>query len=164
MTVLVTDKIRRTAKLLCALGRGIPIVSSSWITQSKSAKTVLDPTHHLIEDTETERKYGFSLRKSIQTASKTPLLQTYKVHATKCCLPPPDQLKEIVECAGGSWLKQMPKKKADDVVIISCREDKDVLNKAIKAGFNVQDKEFLLTGLLKQQLNFKLYALSTVFD
>lgn len=53
----------------------------------------------------------------------------------------------------------MPKENADDVIIISCREDKKVLKKAIKAGFNVQDKELLLTGLLKQQLNFKLYAL-----
>ena len=40
-TVLVTDKLRRTEKLLCALGRGIPIVSKKWVTQSKSRKTML---------------------------------------------------------------------------------------------------------------------------
>ena len=40
-TVLVTDKLRRTEKLLCALGRGIPIVSKKWVTQSKSRKTIL---------------------------------------------------------------------------------------------------------------------------
>ena len=67
---------------------------------------------------------------------------------------------EIVECAGGSWLKQMPKKNSDDVIIISCPEDKNQLNKAINAGFNVQDKEFVLTGLLKQDLNFKSHLLS----
>lgn len=90
MTVLVADGIRRTGKLLCALGRGIPIVSSSWIMRRKSAKILLDPTHHLIEDCETEKKFGFSLRKSLQTASKTPLLQHYKVHATKYRVPSPD--------------------------------------------------------------------------
>ena len=56
----------------------------------------------------------------------------------------------------------MPKKKSDDAIIISCPDDKKVLNKAIKAGFNVQDKEFLLTGLLKQHLNFESYALSNM--
>ena len=65
---------------------------------------------------------------------------------------------EIVECAGGSWLKQMPKKKSDDIIIISCPEDKNLLKKAINAGFNVQDKEFLLTGLLKQDLNFESHV------
>ena len=40
-TVLITDKIRRTAKLLCALGRGIPIVAPSWLSQSKMTKTFL---------------------------------------------------------------------------------------------------------------------------
>ena len=40
-TVLVTDKIRRTEKLLCALGRGIPIVSQNWVIRSKSLRTIL---------------------------------------------------------------------------------------------------------------------------
>ena len=40
-TVLVTDKIRRTTKLMCAMGRGMPIVSPSWIKASKMTKTFL---------------------------------------------------------------------------------------------------------------------------
>ena len=40
-TVLVTDKVRRTEKFLCALGRGIPIVSKHWVTRSKSVNTIL---------------------------------------------------------------------------------------------------------------------------
>ena len=40
-TVLVTDKVRRTEKFLCALGRGIPIVSKDWVTQSKSVNSIL---------------------------------------------------------------------------------------------------------------------------
>jgi hypothetical protein len=43
----VTDKIRRTAKFLCAMGRGIPIVSQRWLASSKDAKTfqgsILEP-------------------------------------------------------------------------------------------------------------------------
>ena len=37
-SVLITDKIRRTAKFLCAMGRGIPIVSQLWLTVSKDTK------------------------------------------------------------------------------------------------------------------------------
>ena len=40
-TVLIADKIRRTSKLLCALGLGIPIVSPNWLVQNKMTKTFL---------------------------------------------------------------------------------------------------------------------------
>ena len=43
--MLVTDKLRRTEKLLCALGRGIPIVSKDWVTRSKSVNTILGKCH-----------------------------------------------------------------------------------------------------------------------
>ena len=69
---------------------------------------------------------------------------------------------EIVECAGGTSLKQIPRKNSCDVVITSCSEDKIEAKKAVKSGFNVQDKEFLLTGLLKQSLDFDSHKLSAV--
>jgi hypothetical protein len=40
-TVLVTDNIRRTAKFLCAIGKGLPIVSHRWLLASKNAKMFL---------------------------------------------------------------------------------------------------------------------------
>ena len=40
-TILVTDKIRRTAKFLCGLGRGIPIVNENYLISCKMAKTFL---------------------------------------------------------------------------------------------------------------------------
>lgn len=33
---LVTDRIRRTVKFLCALGKGIPILSLNWLYQVRS--------------------------------------------------------------------------------------------------------------------------------
>ena len=59
-------------------------------------------------------------------------------------------------------MKQMPRKGSSDIVIISCPEDKSDVKKAVKLGFNVQDKEFLLTGLLKQKLDFDSHVLSAV--
>lgn len=37
-TVLVTDKIRRTAKFLCMVAKGVPIVSPNWVKMSKEMK------------------------------------------------------------------------------------------------------------------------------
>ena len=47
----------------------------------------------MIEDKEVERKYGFNLRNSIDSASKNPLLLNYKIYATKSCLPSPKEIK-----------------------------------------------------------------------
>ncbi|EFN71636.1 Mediator of DNA damage checkpoint protein 1 [Camponotus floridanus] len=40
--VLVTDKVRRTYKFLCALAKGIPIVTIDWLRDSESAGQFLD--------------------------------------------------------------------------------------------------------------------------
>lgn len=37
---LVTDRIRRTVKFLCALGRGIPILSLAWLHEVRSQEMV----------------------------------------------------------------------------------------------------------------------------
>ena len=116
--MLVTDKVRRTAKFMCMVAKGIPIVGPGWLSQSKETKTFLgwlyhhsisfstfsdfdvsksfpfsDPWLHIVADEESERKWGFSLRRTLREAPKTPLLASYKVHATKSVVPPPEQLK-----------------------------------------------------------------------
>lgn len=40
---LVTDRIRRTVKFLCALGRGIPILSLDWLRQVRGQEMMTDP-------------------------------------------------------------------------------------------------------------------------
>lgn len=39
--VLVMNELRRTLNVLCAIGRGLPICSSKWITVSKEAGKLL---------------------------------------------------------------------------------------------------------------------------
>ena len=62
-TVLITDKIRRTSKFLCALGLGIPIVSPNWLVQSKMTKTFLGNYYYLFffEITATSRPWESKL-------------------------------------------------------------------------------------------------------
>lgn len=36
MTHLVTDKVRRTVKFLCAVARGVPIVTPDWLSKVRN--------------------------------------------------------------------------------------------------------------------------------
>ena len=68
-------------------------------------------------------------------------------------------ISEIVESAGGKWTKTMPKSASAKTFVISCPEDKKLLAAAIKNKIELQDKEILLTGLLKRKLDFKAHKL-----
>jgi hypothetical protein len=48
-----------------------------------------------VADKEAEKKWGFSLSTSLVTASKSKLLDGYKVFATSSVLPCPKELKGI---------------------------------------------------------------------
>lgn len=92
-SVLVTDKVRRTAKFLCMLAKGVPIVDPAWLAGSKDLKTFRDPWQHIIIDRESEKKWGFNLKTTLKTSQKSLLLSDFKVFATKSVLPPPSEMK-----------------------------------------------------------------------
>ena len=46
-SVLVTDKVRRTYKFLCIMGRGKPIVSRQWLVQSQRSGRFLGMSYVL---------------------------------------------------------------------------------------------------------------------
>ena len=92
-TVLVAEELRRTTKLLCALGRGIPIVSPHWLKQSKITKTFLDPWTYILSDIDAERKWNFILKSSLKKAGNNRLLDGYKVYATSNTLPKPQEIR-----------------------------------------------------------------------
>lgn len=70
--------------------------------------------------------------------------------------PTPDQFKEIIECAGGTVLTSSPTSPDPKTYVISCVEDKAVVDRLKRIGVRVMDKEFLLTGLFRYSLDTKL--------
>nr|XP_045581871.1 uncharacterized protein LOC123745398 isoform X1 [Procambarus clarkii] len=151
-TVLVTINIRRTCKLLAVIGRGLPIVSPAWLSASKLARNFVDPWEYLVKDMEAEEKYGFRLDQSLRSASKVLLFEGLSIHATRSVKPPPDQMKEIIECSGGEYLDMPPKKYAPQVRIVSCPEDKKLWTSYKNLGIPILGTEFILTGLLRHEL------------
>ncbi|XP_069694916.1 uro-adherence factor A-like [Periplaneta americana] len=155
-TVLVTDKVRRTYKFLCIMGRGKPIVSPEWLVHCRRSECFVDPWQFLIKDKESESKFKFHIQESLQSAAQTPLLSGYSVYVTPKVKPPPAEMKGIIESCGGvsmpsGTIKSWPVKS----FIISCIEDKASWSKLKKSGKPIVGPEVLLLGVLQQKLDLK---------
>ncbi|XP_055262011.1 mediator of DNA damage checkpoint protein 1 isoform X4 [Moschus berezovskii] len=159
---LVTDRIRRTVKFLCALGRGIPILSLAWLHESRKAGCFLPPDKYLVTDPEQEKNFGFSLREALSRAQERRLLEGYEIHVTPGVQPPPTQMGEIINCCGGAILPSMPRSYKPQRVVITCSQDFPRCAIPYRIGLPILSPEFLLTGVLKQEVKPEAFAFSTV--
>ncbi|XP_073342124.1 mediator of DNA damage checkpoint protein 1 isoform X2 [Pagrus major] len=160
MNVLVTDKVRRTVKFLCAVAKGVPIVTTHWLEKSGKAGSFLSPNAFTVKDPEQEKKFNFCLQDSLRNASSQPLLQGYEIHVTKSVKPEPVQMKDIISCSGATFLPKMPSSNKPQTVVISCEEDWPLCGPALSASLPVVTAEFLLTGILQQKVDFQTHSLS----
>ncbi|XP_029158904.1 dentin sialophosphoprotein isoform X2 [Nylanderia fulva] len=163
-TILVTDKVRRTYKFLCALAKGVPIVAINWLKDSESAARFLDWESYILKDPAAEAKFGFRLRKSLDKAKEKKLLDGYIILLTSNIKQPPvKELKDMITSCGGKALLRPPNNWPENVVIISCEEDlgnaKKMLVRAPQTA-TIQSTEFILTGILKQETNFEKYRIT----
>ncbi|XP_070768643.1 mediator of DNA damage checkpoint protein 1 [Enoplosus armatus] len=160
MNCLVTDKVRRTVKFLCAVAKGVPIVTTHWLEKSGKAGSFLSPNAFVVKDSEQEKKFNFCLQESLRIASSQPLLQGYEIHVTKSVKPEPVQMKDIITCSGATFLPKMPSCHKPQTVVISCEEDWPLCGPALSASLPVVTAEFILTGILQQKLDFQTHSLS----
>ncbi|XP_067457196.1 mediator of DNA damage checkpoint protein 1 isoform X2 [Thunnus thynnus] len=160
MNCLVTDKVRRTVKFLCAVAKGVPIVTTHWLEKSGKAGSFLSPNAFVVNDPEQEKKFNFCLQESLRVASSQPLLQGYEIHVTKSVKPEPVQMKDIISCSGATFLPKMPSSHKPHTVVISCEEDWSLCGPAVSASLPVVTAEFILTGILQQMLDFQTHKLS----
>lgn len=57
------------------------------------------------------------------------------------------------------YLSQVPTRAAEKTLVISCEEDKVFWKPALKAGVPIVSAEFVLTGILKQEVNIEQYLI-----
>ncbi|XP_039213077.1 mediator of DNA damage checkpoint protein 1 isoform X3 [Crotalus tigris] len=159
-THLVTDRVRRTVKFLCALARGIPIVTLDWLEKSRRNAFFLAPNSFLVRDPEQEKNLRFSLSTSLQKAQqKGALFQGYEIHVTPNVKPEPEYMKDIVKCSGGTLLPRMPRAFKEKRIVVSCPEDLSCCKPAQEAGVPVTNAEFILTGILQQTVDLQAHRL-----
>lgn len=171
-THLVTKKIIRTVKFLCAISIAQFVVTPDWIDKSQQSNSFLDPGEFVVKDAQSEEMYDMELTTSLQRAKERPLLQGISVYVTQNVQPSPSSTKEIIQCAGGQVLLRVPsqqqlteyKNKTTDqgmpaLLVISCDKDFQLCSEFIKKGFDIHNAELILSGVLKQQLDLDLYKL-----
>ncbi|XP_075525192.1 uncharacterized protein LOC142557326 isoform X2 [Dermacentor variabilis] len=159
-THLVTDKFRRTVKALCCIGKGTPIVDVAWIKKCQEAGAFVDHMPHMLLDKKAEKTLHFSLRDTLAKASAGGVLQGWSVHATAHVLPSPSDMKEIVMCAGGKYLDNLPARTSTSTtVVVSCKEDLKACSRARNNGVPVVAAEFVLSGLLQHKLDMEAHRL-----
>ncbi|XP_068722051.1 PAX-interacting protein 1-like [Montipora capricornis] len=116
--------------------------------------------------------YDMELTLSLQRARACPLLKGISVYVTQNVEPSPSSMKEIILCAGGQVLASIPsqqqliewknsttEKGMPVLLVISCEKDVQLCADFIKKGFEIHNAELILSGVLKQQLDFDLYKL-----
>ncbi|XP_053578009.1 mediator of DNA damage checkpoint protein 1 isoform X2 [Bombina bombina] len=158
-THLVTDRVIRTVKFLCALARGIPIITLDWIYKCKKSSCFLSHNGFLVKDKVQEKNFNFNLSESLQKAKKKPLFEGYEIHVTPNVKPEPEQMKEIIQCSGATYLPKMPRSFKEKCVIVSCAEDLAKC-KVAPATVPVTTAEFILSGILRQEADPSAYLLS----
>ncbi|XP_032939987.1 LOW QUALITY PROTEIN: mediator of DNA damage checkpoint protein 1-like [Catharus ustulatus] len=158
-THLVTDGIRRTLKFLCAMGRGVPIVTPEWLIQSSHGGVPLSPAPFLPRDPPPERRLRFRLSSALERARGHPLLQGYGVHVTPGVQPCPQDMKDIVTCCGGTFLPLPPREHRPDILVISCPQDRALWAPFEAARLPLLSAEFLLSGALRQRLELRPFLL-----
>ncbi|XP_046967817.1 silent chromatin protein ESC1-like [Vanessa cardui] len=144
-TVVLTMQIKRTFKLLCALGLGKPIVGPSWVQVCADTNMIVDPWLHLIKDEATEKRFQFNLERSL--AVRRGFLKGFNISSTPSVTPCAQEMQLIVECSGGTW-----KSKGPNWICVSANADKALWPALKKKGAIIVSTEFILAGVLRQRV------------
>jgi len=132
------QSIKRTPKLMIAINKTPNIVTLDWLTESAKTGKVLPCDDFLIlDDKKAEEKYGFNMATTVDRIkcnleNKTPLLDGKKVYVCDGVAgdkaPPMDELKLIVEAAGGKFVSSLRSinDDADFLIVITSADAKDM--------------------------------------
>jgi hypothetical protein len=169
-----TESIRRTPKLMIGMCRTRNIVSKQWLLQSSRLDRFLPCDEFLIlDDTEAEEKYNFSMRRTLERISSnidlgTTLLGDWWVYVCKGVAgnkaPSEDELRLIVEAAGGTWLASLSASGTKGVsvsrllVVTGDPESKKQLSvklvaSALRSGAVKQTTSWLFHAIMTQHLD-----------
>lgn len=167
-THLVAKSLTRTEKMLCAIARGLDVVSVSWIRAMVKAKAVLPAASHALVDKKKEQQWGMQLADVLARSRSNPgaLLRGHHVVLTRHVQPSREILAHIVEAAGGQ--ASVATAKTDTATwdaqthVVSCAEDakvvaslqKDYKKHHPEAPWRVYSPELILAGVLRQDMDW----------
>ena len=114
--VVTTKALKRTPKLLIGISVARHVVTNDWLSACLACNGRADEKPFLVKDKAKEKLWGFSLARSLAQNPRTKVLAGYAVALAPgardegvMMLPTDDELRAIVECAGGAWLPSLPR-------------------------------------------------------
>ncbi|CAB3227810.1 unnamed protein product [Arctia plantaginis] len=145
-SVVLTIQVKRTFKLLCAVGLGRPIVGPDWVQACVDTRMIVDPWLYLVKDDAAEKRFQFNLERTL--SGKRNFLNGYNVSSTPSVQPNASEMKLIVECSGGVWKEGGP-----NWVCVSSTKDQALWPSLRKRGATIVTTEFILGGVLRQKID-----------
>ena len=121
VTHVIAKGFRRTTKLMCAVCAGLHIVVPEFLDECIREGEVVGEEPFLLKDEIAEATFAekhelstFSLQASVQCARTQPaLLRSKSVYWADGSASEREELRLLVEAAGGRWLKRKPRKLRD---------------------------------------------------
>ncbi|XP_044745438.1 putative leucine-rich repeat-containing protein DDB_G0290503 [Coccinella septempunctata] len=158
-TVLLTKFVKRSMKLLSAVGLGKPICSEEWVLQSKKESNFLDPWDFILVDKEAEEKWDFSLKTSLERSLQAKLFEgcTFQLLVTNAV----DVLKGAIESCGGKIVTRTPKG-ANNFIVVASADQKDKYKRLLKQqpDLIIVEPEAIFDGVLRQEIRFERHLLN----
>lgn len=168
-THLVSNRFVRTVKFLCAINVVKYVTTSEWLTESLKQNRFVDEQPYMLHDTEGEKVFGFCLKQTLLRSNRAPIFKGIVLFVTPGVYPSPGILKEIVECGGGTVvLKRRPtfrqiaamSQAGTKFAVITCDGDLHLCRDYILRKIGVHNAEFILTGVMRQELDFQAFLYS----
>lgn len=139
-THLVSSKIERTIKFVCAFNYAHFILEPEWLIKSKESGCFLKEQEFYLRDPANEQHFGFTIKESLERRQKREnklLFQNMIFFITRSCVPSFKLLMQIIRSAGGLAVIKCPptaqqidqiKFSGNKFVVITCEKDLHLCN------------------------------------
>eukprot|EP01059_Diplonema_ambulator_P032585 TRINITY_DN6469_c0_g1_i1.p1 TRINITY_DN6469_c0_g1~~TRINITY_DN6469_c0_g1_i1.p1 ORF type:complete len:617 (+),score=155.30 TRINITY_DN6469_c0_g1_i1:610-2460(+) len=152
-TVLITNEIKRTVKLLCAMSVCDAIVPIDWLDKCIAEDRWVPTDDFMFKNTAIEKKFGFNLKKALDRTSKNPVFSGLTFVLSPNVFPQDPSnlgLRDIIECGAGKVHKGKGAPK--DSIVLTLTEDAQHCRKHYPNAQQFVTTEWLFLASLRQRL------------
>ncbi|ESQ47718.1 hypothetical protein EUTSA_v10019982mg [Eutrema salsugineum] len=164
-THFVADNFVRTRNMLEAIASGKPVVTTQWLESIDQVNIYVDEDPYILRDSKKENEFGFNMGVSLARARQYPLLQGRRVFITPNTKPGLNTITTLVKAVHGVPVERLGRsalsadKVPENLLVLSCEEDRDMSIPFLERGAEVYSSELLLNGIVTQKLEYERYRL-----
>ncbi|KAI3636382.1 hypothetical protein MIR68_005734 [Amoeboaphelidium protococcarum] len=161
---LVTNKIYRTPRFLCAISKGVQILSDKWLTDSVKDGELLNPVEYQLRDVQFEKDNDFVLQESIEKGLQC---QSGFMNGYQFVLDVEDSAysncEEVILASGGEVLQVLPMPRRPNVLLITDSTQSQYVREARDAGWqdSIYSKELIIMSALKQTMDLENFQVDS---